>query len=73
MPVVNNSKVRDKDKDRPTILVFQDNKVPRDNGVLLEGMRMVESTLLSVVTTKDGLRRTVRFYRRDPEDKLTVF
>jgi hypothetical protein len=64
--MVNSSKVRDKDRDRdrPTILVFQDNKVPRDNGVLLEGMRMVESTLLSVVTTKDGLRRTVRLYTR---------
>jgi hypothetical protein len=65
--MVNNSKDRDKDKDRvrPTILVFQDNKVPRDSGVLLEGMRMVESTLLSVVTTKDGLRRTVRLHRRE--------
>jgi len=43
-----------KARDRPTTLVFQDNMVPRDNGVLHREMRVVESTLLSEVTTKDG-------------------
>jgi len=53
----NNSKPRD--KDRPTTLVFQDNTVPRDSGVLHREMRVVESTQLSEVTTKDGLVRIV--------------
>jgi hypothetical protein len=53
----NNSKVRD--QDRPTTLVFQDNTVPRDSGVLLKEMRVVESTQLREVTTKDGLVKIV--------------
>jgi len=48
----NNYKV--KVRDRPTTLVFQDNMVPRDNGVLHRETRVVESTLLREVTTKDG-------------------
>jgi hypothetical protein len=54
----NSSKARD--RDRPTTLVFQDNMVPRDNGVLHREMKVVESTLLNVVTTKDGLVKIVR-------------
>jgi len=50
----NNYKVRDRDRDRPTTLVFQDNMVLRDSGVPLKEMKVVESTLLSEVTTKDG-------------------
>jgi outer membrane biosynthesis protein TonB len=58
VPMDNNS--RDKDRDRPTTLVFQDNMVPRDNGVLHRETKVVESTLLNVVITKDGLRTIVR-------------
>ena len=50
----NNSKAKDRGRDRRTILVFQDNTVPRDNGVLHREMRVVESTQLNEVTTKDG-------------------
>jgi hypothetical protein len=54
----NSSKARD--RDRPTTLVFQDNTVPRDSGVLHREMKVVESTQLREVTTKDGLVKTVR-------------
>jgi hypothetical protein len=54
----NNSKARD--RDRPTTLVFQDNTVPRDNGVLHREMKGGESTQLREVTTKDGLVKIVR-------------
>jgi hypothetical protein len=57
VPMDNNFKARD--RDRPTTLVFQDNMVPRDSGVLHREMKVVESTLLNVVTTKDGLVKIV--------------
>jgi hypothetical protein len=71
--MVNNSKDRTKDrikdKGRRPTLVFQDNRVPKDNGVLHEEMRVVESTQLNVATTKGGLRKTVCHIsiRRPPE------
>jgi hypothetical protein len=61
----NNSKAKVRDRDRPTTLVFQDNTVPRDSGVLRREMKGVESTQLREVTTKDGLRTTVRLHIRD--------
>ena len=59
MPMDNNYKVRDRDKDRPTTLVFQDNMVPRGSGVPHREMKVVESTQLREVITKDGLVKIV--------------
>ena len=56
--MANNS--RAKVRDSLVILVFQDNRVPRDNGVLRPETKVEESTLLNEVTTKDGLVKIVR-------------
>jgi hypothetical protein len=58
VPMDNNSK--DRDRDRRTTLVFQDSMVRKDSGVLHREMKVVESTLPNVVTTKDGLVKIVR-------------
>jgi hypothetical protein len=55
--MVNNFKARV--RDRPTTLVFQDNMVPKDSGVLHREMKVVESTQLRGVTTRDGLVKIV--------------
>ena len=56
--MANNSKA--KVRGSLVILVFQDNKVPRGNGVLHPETKVEESTPLSEVTTKDGLVKIVR-------------
>lgn len=56
--MANNSKARV--RDNLVILVFQDNKVPRDNGVLRQETKVEESIPLNEVTTRDGLVKIVR-------------
>ena len=56
--MANNS--RAKVRDNLVILVFQDSRVPRDNGVLRQETKVEESTPLSEVTTRDGPVKIVR-------------